>query len=59
MKATRLLIPAALTGLLLFVAPQLMLLSRAGDGSVWLRLFDPLYAAIFWRSVLMLSLIHI
>ena len=53
MKAARLLIPAAITGLLLFVGPQLMLLSRAGDHTVWLRLFDPLYAAIFWRSVLM------
>ena len=53
MKATRLLIPAYLAGLVLYVAPQLMLLSRTGDESVWLRLFDPLYAAIFWRSVMM------
>ena len=53
MKASRLLVPAFATIALLFVVPQLMLLSRAGDGSVWLRLVDPLYAAIFWRSVLM------
>ena len=53
MKARRLLIPAAITGLVLFVAPQLMLLSRTGDGAVWLRLLDPLYAAIFWRSIWM------
>jgi spermidine/putrescine transport system permease protein len=52
-KVSRLLIPALLTGLVLFAAPQLMLLSSAGEGSVWLRLLDPLYAAIFWRSVLM------
>ena len=53
MKGQRLLIPAAVTGLVLFVGPQLMLLSRTGDRSVWLRLLDPLYAAIFWRSVVM------
>jgi spermidine/putrescine transport system permease protein len=53
MKAHRLLAPAFAAGLILFVVPQLMLLSTAGDRSVWLRLFDPLYAAIFWRSVLM------
>lgn len=53
MRASRLLAPAFATGLLLFVVPQLMLLSRAGDQTVWLRLLDPLYAAIFWRSVLM------
>ena len=53
MKATRLLIPAYLAGLVPLVSSQLMLLSRTGDESVWLRLFDPLYAAIFWRSVMM------
>ncbi len=53
MKGPWLLAPALLAGLFLFVAPQLMLLSSAGDQSVWLRLLDPLYAAIFWRSVLM------
>lgn len=51
MKAHRLLAPAFATGLLLFVIPQLMLVSSASDRSVWLRLLDPLYAAIFWRSV--------
>ena len=53
MKATRLLAPALVAGLVLYLAPQLMLLSRATDASVWVRLFDPLYAEIFWRSVLM------
>ncbi len=53
MKASRLLVPAIATIALLFVVPQLMLLRHTGDGSVWLRLIDPLYAAIFWRSVLM------
>lgn len=53
MKAQRLLIPAAVIGLVLFACPQLMLLSRTGDRSVWLRLLDPLYAAIFWRSLLL------
>ena len=53
MKASRLLVPAIATIALLFVVPQLMLLRHTGDLSVWLRLIDPLYAAIFWRSVLM------
>lgn len=53
MKSNRLLLPAAATLLVLFLAPQLMLLSRTGDSSVWLRLFDPLYATIFGRSVAM------
>jgi spermidine/putrescine transport system permease protein len=53
MKAERLLAPALATGLVLFVIPQLMLLATASDASVWVRLFDPLYASIFWRSVLM------
>ncbi len=39
--------------LALFIAPQLMLLSRTADAAVWGRLLDPLYAAIFWRSVAM------
>lgn len=49
----RLLLPAFAAILVLFVAPQLMLLSRAGEGAVWLRLFDPLYASIFGRSLAM------
>ncbi len=53
MKPSRLLLPAFATLLVLFVAPQLMLLSRTGDSSVWSRLFDPLYATIFGRSVAM------
>lgn len=53
MKARQLLAPALVTGLVLFVAPQLMLLQAASDRSVWVRLFDPLYATIFWRSVAM------
>ena len=53
MKASRLLAPALVTGLVLYLTPQLMLLSRTADSSVWMRLLDPLYAAIFWRSVLM------
>lgn len=53
MKASRLLVPAIATIALLFVVPQLMLLRHTGDESVWLRLIDPLYAAIFWRSALM------
>lgn len=53
MKASRLLAPALITGLALYVAPQFMLLSRTADMSVWVRLLDPLYATIFWRSVLM------
>lgn len=51
MKPSRLLLPAGATLLVLYVAPQIMLLSRTGDGSVWARLFDPLYATIFGRSV--------
>ena len=43
MKASRLLVPAMATIALLFVVPQLMLLRHTGDGSVWLRLMDPLY----------------
>ncbi|MEO8499408.1 MAG: ABC transporter permease [Vicinamibacteria bacterium] len=53
MKASRLLAPALATGLALYVAPQFMLLSRTADVSLWVRLFDSLYAAIFWRSILM------
>lgn len=53
MKTNRLLLPAAATLLVLFVAPQLVLLSLTGDRSVWLRLLDPLYATIFGRSVAM------
>lgn len=53
MTARRLLAPAFATGLVLYGAPQLMLLSRTADLSLWRRLFDPLYAEIFWRSVLM------
>lgn len=53
MKSSRLLFPAFATLLVLFVAPQLMLLSQSGDGSVWQRLLDPLYATIFGRSVAM------
>jgi spermidine/putrescine transport system permease protein len=52
-KSSRLLFPAFATLLVLFVAPQLLLLSETGDGSVWRRLFDPLYATIFGRSVAM------
>lgn len=48
-----LLFPAFATILVLFVAPQVMLLSRTGESSVWLRLFDPLYASIFGRSLAM------
>ena len=53
MKPSRLLAPALATGLVLFVIPQLMLLAMASDASVWVRLLDPLYGAIFWRSVMM------
>jgi len=53
MKNRRLLLPALATLLVLYVVPQVMLLSRAGAGPVWRRLFDPLYASIFWRSLLM------
>ncbi len=53
MKARWLIAPALATGLVLFVLPQFMLLSSASDRSVWLRLLDPLYATIFWRSVAM------
>jgi spermidine/putrescine transport system permease protein len=53
MKGARLLVPAIATLFVLFVAPQLMLLSLTGGGTVWSRLFDPLYATIFWRSVAM------
>lgn len=53
MKPSRLLMPALVAGLSLYVLPQFMLLSRTADAELWARLFDPLYAAIFWRSVLM------
>lgn len=53
MSASRLLGPAIALGLVLFAIPQLILLSRSGDVSLWLRLLDPLYATIFGRSVLM------
>lgn len=53
MKSLRLLAPAITLGLVLFLVPQLMLLFRTGGLSVWQRLFDPLYADIFARSVLM------
>jgi spermidine/putrescine transport system permease protein len=53
MKVPRLLVPAFATIIVLFAAPQVMLLSLTGGGPVWFRLLDPLYAAIFWRSVLM------
>ncbi len=53
MKSSRLLFPAAATLGVLFITPQLMLLSQSGDGSVWHRLLDPLYATIFGRSVAM------
>lgn len=53
MKPSRLLLPAVATLLVLFIAPQLMLLSRTGESSVWVRLFDPLYATIFGRSLAM------
>ena len=53
MKPSRLLMPALVAGLCLYVLPQFMLLSRTTDTALWGRLFDPLYAAIFWRSVLM------
>jgi spermidine/putrescine transport system permease protein len=53
MTSRRLLFPAAAAILILYAAPQLMLLYLAGTGSVWKRLFDPLYASIFWRSALM------
>jgi spermidine/putrescine transport system permease protein len=53
MKPSRLLIPALTAVLVLYAVPQLMLLSLAGAGPVWVRLFDPLYASIFWRSALM------
>jgi spermidine/putrescine transport system permease protein len=53
MKVQGLLLPALSTILVLFVVPQLMLLSLTGSGSVWFRLLDPLYATIFGRSVLM------
>ncbi len=52
-KTNHLLLPAFATLLVLFLAPQLMLLSLTGDASVWVRLLDPLYATIFWRSVAM------
>lgn len=53
MTQNRLLFPALLTLLVLFVVPQLMLLPGTAGGGVWVRLFDPLYATIFGRSVLM------
>lgn len=53
MKARNLLFPAFATILVLFVAPQFLLLARTGDSSVWLRLLDPLYASIFGRSLAM------
>jgi len=53
MSSRRLLLPAFVTVLVLYATPQLMLLSLAGTGSVWSRLLDPLYASIFWRSLLM------
>ena len=52
MKAWRLLLPSFVAVLVLYAAPQLMLLSRS-DASVWSRLIDPLYAAILWRSIAM------
>lgn len=53
MKSTRLLAPAAAALLVLFGLPQIILLSRTGGLDVWGRLFDPLYATIFARSVAM------
>ena len=53
MKARPLLLPALATLAVLFAAPQLVLLSGTADGAVWARLFDPLYAGIFGRSVAM------
>lgn len=53
MKGARLLVPAFLTVVVLYVVPQLMLLALTGTGGVWSRLLDPLYATIFGRSVLM------
>ena len=49
----RLLLPSLVAVLVLYVAPQLMLLALTGNAAIWSRLFDPLYAAIFWRSVAM------
>lgn len=53
MNSRRLLLPAVATLAVLYAAPQLMLLFRAGTEPVWSRLLDPLYAAIFGRSLLM------
>jgi len=53
LKSTRLLAPAVLVLALLFAAPQILLFSSAAGTSSFARLFDPLYAEILWRSILL------
>jgi ABC-type spermidine/putrescine transport system permease subunit I len=53
MKSGSLLLPAAIVLALLFGAPQALLLSNAWGTDSFARLFDPLYAAILWRSLVL------
>ena len=55
MKAKGLLLPAIVVLLALFAAPQFLMLIQAWEGATLSRLFDPLYARILWRSLLLAS----
>jgi spermidine/putrescine transport system permease protein len=53
LKRFPLILPAVAVLFAFFVAPQALLLANAWNGATFSRLFDPLYAAILWRTVLL------